>query len=56
VTHIGGLTTKGWLYQTCFTSWISEPKLASLAFAMATVGFWWIILGIMARRGWSIRV
>ena len=49
-------TVKGWIYKELFTDHISDPKLASLAFAAATVAFWWIILWGMARRGWSVRV
>jgi predicted acyltransferase len=55
-THVGEQSTKGWLYETVFTDQISDPKLASFAFAAATVAFWWIILWVMARRGWSVRV
>jgi predicted acyltransferase len=55
-TRIGESSTKGWLYEKLFTNHISDPKLASLAFAAATVAFWWIILWGMARRGWSVRV
>lgn len=49
-------TAKGWIYKELFTDHINDPKLASLAFAAATVAFWWIILWGMARRGWSVRV
>lgn len=55
-THIGDVTTKQWLYDTLFTSWITDPKLASLGYALATVAFWWFVLWVMARRGWTIRV
>ena len=55
-THVGESSTKGWLYAKVFTDHISDPKLASFAFAAATVAFWWIILWGMARRGWSVRV
>jgi predicted acyltransferase len=55
-TRVGESSTKGWLYEKIFTDHISDPKLASLAFAAATVAFWWIILWGMARRGWSVRV
>jgi predicted acyltransferase len=55
-THVGDVTTHQWLYDTLFTSWISEPKSASLGYALATVACWWLVLWAMARRGWSIRV
>lgn len=44
------------IYQTLFASRIADPRLASLGFALLTVAFWWIVLALMARRGWSIRV
>lgn len=54
--QIGSQSAHDWIYTTLFTSWIADPKLASLAFALATVAFWWLVLWIMSRRGWSIRV
>lgn len=54
--HIGGVDAHTWLYSHLFTSWITDPKLASLGFALATVAFWWLVLWIMSRLGWSIRV
>ena len=56
VTSIGKLSTKVWLYQNLFASWIDNPILASHLFAVAMVAFWWIILWLMSRKGWSIRV
>jgi predicted acyltransferase len=53
---VGGDSLHGWIYSHLFTSWIAEPKLASLGFALATVAVWWLILWAMSRRGWSIRV
>ena len=55
-THVGSQTTQQWLYEKLFTDHIADPKLASLAFAVTTVAFWWAILWAMARRGWSVRV
>ncbi len=54
--QIRGVSTHEWLYHTLFTSWITDPKLASLGFALGIVAFWWLVLWIMARLGWSIRV
>jgi predicted acyltransferase len=54
--RVGDQSVKQWLYGTLFTSWIGDPHLASLAYALATVVFWWIILWAMWRRGWAIRV
>jgi predicted acyltransferase len=56
ILKIGGMNAHAWIYSRLFTSWIAEPKLASLAFALATVAFWWLILWGMSRRGWSVRV
>jgi predicted acyltransferase len=53
---IQGMTAKAWLYSNLFTSWITDPKLASLAFAVAIVAFWWLVCWIMWRLGWTIRV
>ncbi len=50
------VSLKQWIYDTAFTSWITEPKMASLAFSLATIAFWWAILAAMWRKGWTIRV
>lgn len=55
-THVGAETTHDWLYHTLFTSWLTDPKLASLCMALATVAFWWFVCWVMSRLGWSIRV
>jgi predicted acyltransferase len=34
----------------------SDERLASLAMALVTVTFWWLVLWFMARRGWVMRV
>ncbi len=52
----GAITLQKWLYQTLFTSWLSEPKMASLGFSLATVAFWWLVAWLMWRRGWVLRV
>jgi predicted acyltransferase len=54
--QIGGQSAHEWLYATLCTSWIADPKLASLGYALATVAFWWLVLWIMSRLGWLIRV
>jgi predicted acyltransferase len=54
--NLGTMSAHEWLYQAGFTSWISDPKLASLAFALAYVAFWWFVCWVMARLGWAIRV
>jgi predicted acyltransferase len=57
--HVGGKdgpSIAGWIYRHGFTDHIADPRLASLGFAVATVAFWWCVLAVMARRGWTIRV
>lgn len=44
------------VYEAVFLGPIGNAKLASLACALATVGLWWIILALMARRGWAFRI
>lgn len=56
ILEVDGMSLHGWLYSKLFTSWIMDPRLASLAYALATVTFWWLILWAMSRRGWSVRV
>jgi len=56
IIRIGDTSVHGWLYRNLFTSWISNPQLSSLAYALATVIVWWLILWGMSRRGWSVRV
>lgn len=55
-TAAGEQSLHGWIYENVFTNNITEPKLASLACALATIAFWWLILWAMSRRGWAIRV
>lgn len=54
--HVGGQSAHDWLYHTFITSWVSDPKMASLGYALGIVAFWWLVLWIMARLGWSLRV
>jgi predicted acyltransferase len=56
IVEFGDVTAKAWLYSHLFTSWIADPRLASLGFALMTVAFWWLILWGMSRRGWTVRV
>jgi predicted acyltransferase len=55
-SYVGDQTIHEWLYSELFTSWINDPKLASLGFAIAMVAFWWMVLWIMWRLGWTMRV
>jgi predicted acyltransferase len=54
--RIGDGSAHQWLYENMFTSWIADPKLASVGMALATMTFWWIVCWVMSRLGWSIRV
>jgi predicted acyltransferase len=54
--QIGGTSAHDWIFTQLFPAWVADPKLASLACALATVAFWWIVLWCMARLGISIRV
>lgn len=56
VIQIDNTSAQHWIFTHFFTTWIHDPKLASLAFALATVFSWWIILWAMSRRGWSVRI
>ncbi|MCA9257639.1 MAG: DUF1624 domain-containing protein [Planctomycetales bacterium] len=45
-----------WLYATLCDSWISPPEASSLAYAMLTMAFWWLVAAGLWRRGWAWRV
>jgi predicted acyltransferase len=56
-----GNNLHGWIYQRVFRDPLmahvtTDERLPSLAMALATVAFWWFILWLMARKGWSVRV
>jgi predicted acyltransferase len=53
---IGGVSAHEWFYENLFTSWIADPKLASLGYALATALVWWCVCWLMSRLGWVIRV
>ena len=58
-THIGtganAPTTYTWIYENWFVPW-AGPLNGSLAFAVAAVLFWWLILYGMYCRGWAIKI
>ncbi|MEO1496346.1 MAG: DUF5009 domain-containing protein [Planctomycetota bacterium] len=61
ILKIGDQTVKGWVYDNLIVGplsglGLSDPRLASAAYAAAFVGCWWLVLWGMWRRGWSIRV
>ncbi|MGE0439307.1 MAG: acyltransferase family protein [Gemmatimonadales bacterium] len=43
------------VYRTLFAPWL-RPVNASLAYALAFVGFWYLVLALFSRRGWIIKV
>ena len=58
-THIGSgqkpPTTYTWIYENFFRPWAGAMN-GSLAFALTTVLFWWVILYLMYRRGWFLKI
>jgi predicted acyltransferase len=52
----------GWwepIYRVGFAGWMTPrfgPYLPSLAFAVAFVVFWWLVVRWMDRRGWYVRI
>ena len=44
-----------WLYDSLFVPW-AGPLNGSLAFALATVAAWWLVLYALYRRGWFLRL
>jgi predicted acyltransferase len=58
-THVGSgkdaPNTYTWIYEQGFKPWAGAMN-GSLLFAIATVLIWWVILYIMYRRGWFLKV
>lgn len=56
------LAALGWwepIYRNGFADWMTPlfgPTLPSLAFALAFVAFWWVVVRAMDRRHWVIKV
>jgi predicted acyltransferase len=50
-----GTTTKGWVFENLFASWLS-PINASLAFALTFVLFWTGVMWLFYRRRIFIKV
>jgi predicted acyltransferase len=51
----GGASVKGWIHESLFASWLS-PVNASLAFALAFVAFWTVVMWGFYRRKLFIKV
>lgn len=61
IFQIGEQSVKDWVYSNGFVEplaalGISDPKLASLAYACWFVACWWLLLAWMGSRGWTVRV
>ena len=59
VYAFAGLGWWGPIYQAGFAGWMTPrfgPYLPSLAFALAFVGFWWLVVRWMDRRGWHLKI
>lgn len=59
--RVGDTSVKGWIYEKLFVGplgsiGLQDPRLSSIAFAAWFVGCWWLVLWLMWRRNWSIRV
>jgi predicted acyltransferase len=58
-THVGSgkdaPNTYTWIYEQGFKPWAGAMN-GSLLFAIATVLIWWVILYMMYRRGWFLKV
>ncbi|MFO1052405.1 MAG: heparan-alpha-glucosaminide N-acetyltransferase domain-containing protein [Planctomycetota bacterium] len=50
-----GVDTRAFLYRNLCTSWLSGER-ASLCWALLWVSGWFVVLRVMDRRGWRLRV
>lgn len=56
VSRVGdGRSVYQWIYDSVFVPW-AGPLNGSLAFALATVALWWLVLFGLYRRGWFLRL
>jgi len=55
IIYIGSETLEGWVYRTAFEP-LASPINASLLYAIANVLFYFLLIWIMYRRGWFLRV
>ncbi len=51
----GSINLKTWIYQNLFVSWAGEIN-GSLAFAIANIVIWWIVLYGMYQKRWFIKI
>ena len=52
---VDGASLQSILYGSLFASWL-PPFVASLAYAVAWVAGWFVVLWWMYRRGWVLKV
>jgi predicted acyltransferase len=50
-----GLTLQEWIYQTVFAPMASTPN-ASLLYALVYVAFCWVVLAVLYRKGWFLKI
>jgi predicted acyltransferase len=55
ITPVGGISLKEWIYQNAFATWLS-PVNASLAYAIAFVFFWMVVMWGFYRKRIFIKV
>ncbi|NOZ40708.1 MAG: DUF1624 domain-containing protein [Planctomycetes bacterium] len=55
VGNDSSISLKEWLYENLFHSWLTD-KNASLAYAVTWVLGWFVVLAIMYRKNWIIKV
>lgn len=55
LVKLAGTSLQSVLYLGLFAPW-AQPKNASLAYALANVAFWYLVLLAMDRRGWHLKV
>jgi predicted acyltransferase len=55
ILKVGGVTLQALIFQAAFLSWAS-PRNASLAFALVTIAFWYLVLLWLDERGVHIKV
>jgi predicted acyltransferase len=53
--EIDGIVAQSWIYEHWFASW-AGPLNGSLAFAMAYVLLWYLVLLVLDKRGWYVRL
>lgn len=49
------ISLKSWIYQNLFVSWAGEMN-GSLAFAIANILIWWVVLYGMYRKRWFLKI